>query len=128
MPLGKTSRERLATCHPDLQALIEAVANHVDAGALAYAGVHDITVACGYRGKLEQDAAFARGASKVRWPRSKHNRSLADAVDVLPYPEKWSDARKLEALHAFICGVAAARGLDLYSISWDMPHIQRDVP
>jgi hypothetical protein len=127
MPLGKVSKLKLATCHPDLRRLIEAVAAGVDQGDLAYAGIHDITVLCGYRGRAEQDKAVADGASKTPWPRSKHNRIPADAVDVSPYPVDW-DARRLEILHAYVAGVAHAHGIDLFDISWDRPHIQRNVP
>jgi peptidoglycan L-alanyl-D-glutamate endopeptidase CwlK len=128
MPLGKLSLYRLATCHPDLQRLIRAVANGVEQGDLSYAGVRDITVLCGHRGEAEQDAAVARGASKTPWPRSKHNRSPSDAVDVAPYPLDWSDTKAFDALHAYAAGVAHAMGIDLLDIDWDRPHIQRNVP
>jgi hypothetical protein len=127
MPLGKTSKLRLATCHPDLRRLIEMVAEGVDQGDLAYADVHDITVLCGYRGQAEQDAAVARGVSKTAWPRSKHNRVPSDAVDVAPYPIDWKDVARFAALHAYVAGAAHALGIDLYDIRWDRPHIQRNV-
>lgn len=128
MPLGAESALQLSTCHRDLRDLIARVSKGIDEGDLAYAGVTDIQVPCGYRGKAAQDAAVASGASKSPWPLSKHNRTPSDAVDVIPYPEKWSDVRKLEILHAYIAGVAHGIGLDLYDISWDRPHIQRNVP
>jgi len=128
MPLGAASKVKLATCHPELRRLIETVAAGVDEGDLAYAGIHDITVLCGYRGEAEQEAALAKGNSKVPFPRSKHNRVPADAVDVAPYPIDWQNVRAFEVLHAYIAGVAHAQGLDLYNISWDRPHIQRNVP
>jgi peptidoglycan LD-endopeptidase CwlK len=127
MPLGKDSRARLKTCHIDLQVLIEAVAKGVDQGDLMYAGIQDIEVTCGYRGKEDQDEAVRTGASKSPWPTSKHNRAPSDAVDVVPYPERWSNERKLEILHAYTAGVAHAQGLDLFDIAWDRPHIQRNV-
>lgn len=124
MPLGATSRRRLAECHPDLVRLIELVARGVDQGDLAYAGVRDITVLEGFRGEAAQNAAVARGASKTPWPRSAHNQRPSLAVDVVPYPVDWDDVRALEALHAYIAGVAHALGIDLFDISWDRPHIQ----
>lgn len=131
MPLGKTSEERLKTCHPDLRRLIKKVAQGVDQGDLKYAGVFDMTVLCGFRGEAEQNRAVADGASETPWPRSKHNRVPSDAVDIAPYPVQWKDpafARKLEALHAYTAGVGHALGIDLFDISWDRPHVQRDVP
>lgn len=127
MPLGKESEAKLATCRPELQLLIREVAAGVDQGDLAYAGIHDITVLCGYRGELEQNDAVANGASTTPWPRSKHNRMPSAAVDVSPHPVDWN-RRKLEILHAYVAGVAHARGIDLFDISWDSPHIQLNVP
>ena len=128
MALGKQSEDRLATCHLDLQRLVREVSKGVDEGDLAYAGVRDITVLCGYRGETEQNQAVADGASKTPWPRSKHNRFPSDAVDIAPYPVRWKDpayVRELEALHAYTAGVAHALGIDLFDISWDRPHIER---
>jgi peptidoglycan L-alanyl-D-glutamate endopeptidase CwlK len=131
VPLGKDSLRHLATCHVDLRKLIICVAAGIDEGDLAYAGVMDISVLCGYRGEEEQNKAVADGASETPWPRSKHNRMPSDAVDVVPYPIRWKDpawVKSLEALHAYVAGVAHALGIDLYDISWDRPHIQRNVP
>jgi hypothetical protein len=131
MPLGKTSEERLGTCHPDLRRLIEKVAQGVDQGDLSYADIFDVTVLCGFRGEKEQNEAVAAGASETPWPRSKHNRMPSDAVDVAVYPVQWKAPgyeRKMEVLHAYIAGVAHAMGIDLFDISWDRPHIQRNVP
>jgi len=125
MPLGKESLANLATCHVDLQDLIEHVAAGIDRGDLAWAKIRDIKVTCGYRGKVAQDAAVANGFSKAPWPTSKHNTTPSDAVDVVPYPELWSDDVKLRVLHAYIAGVARGIGLDLRHIAWDMPHIER---
>jgi hypothetical protein len=127
MPLGNDSKLRLATCHPELRRLIEAAARGVDEGDLKYAGIDDMVVLCGYRGEAEQNKAVADGTSKTSWPKSKHNRVPADAVDISPYPVDWNE-RRLEILHAYAAGVAHALGIDLFNISWDRPHLQRNVP
>lgn len=127
MPLGELSRERLATCHPDLQRLIGRASQGIDRGDLGYALIRDITVLCGHRGQAEQDECVRLGHSKSPWPTSKHNRTPSDAVDVIPYPVTW-DEHECAVLHAYIVGLALGMGIDLHSISWDMPHIQRDVP
>lgn len=123
--LGAGSLAQLGTCHPDLQRLIKDAAAGVAAGDLAYTGITDMTVSCGWRGKKDQEAAFAAGTSKVHWPDGTHNRSPSDAADVEPYPEKWSDPVKLAVLHAYIVGLARQRGMKLRGISWDAPHIER---
>lgn len=131
MPLGSVSKVKLSTCHPELVRLIVMVSKGIDEGDLDYAGVGDISVICGHREKAEQDKAVADGASETPWPRSKHNRIPSDAVDVVPFPIDWTDpawVKKLDTLHAYIAGVAQGIEIDLYDISWDRPHIQRNVP
>lgn len=124
MTLGKASLERLSSCHDDLQLLILDVAQRVDAGELFTAGIRDITVLCGQRGKAEQDAAFARGASKLQWPRSKHNQMPSRAVDIAPYPINWNDREAFLVLRGFVLARAAALNLKVSVISWDLPHYQ----
>jgi peptidoglycan L-alanyl-D-glutamate endopeptidase CwlK len=122
MPLGRESKLRLATCDPRLQQLVSAVAADVDAGLVP--GVSDISVACGYRGQAEQDAAFERGASTLRWPKSEHNTKPSRAVDVWPYPVDWTG----KGLPAFIAlrraftAKAKLLGIRIRHISWDWPH------
>lgn len=128
MPLGKGSSLHLATCHSDLRRIIESAAKGIDEGDLAYAGIRDMTVICGYRGQVAQDEAVSKGNSKTPWPKSAHNRVPSDAVDVAPYPINWDDVRSFEVLHAYIAGIAHALGVDLNDISWDRPHIERKAP
>jgi len=71
---GKASREKLDKADPLIQQLFSAVIKHVDC-----------TVLCSYRGKAEQDAAYAEGNSKLKYPQSKHNSDPAQAVDVMPW-------------------------------------------
>ncbi len=76
--MAKFSAESLAkltTCHPDLQVLFAEVIKYRDCKILE-----------GHRGEEAQNAAFARGASKLRWPNGQHNSFPSRAVDVTPYP------------------------------------------
>lgn len=75
---GSRSLARLSTCHPLLVTLMQRVIARADLPL-------DLSVLCGHRTQAEQDAAVARGASRLRWPRSQHNRLPAHAVDVAPY-------------------------------------------
>ena len=52
----------------------------------------DLSLTDGHRGQIQQDTAFASGASEVQWPNSKHNRNPSEAVHIDPYPidyENW---------------------------------------
>ena len=51
----------------------------------------DCMIACGHRTDEEQNDAYERGFSKVQYPDSKHNSTPSMAVDVVPWPSKWSD-------------------------------------
>ncbi len=77
---GKTSNKRLLTCHAVLQDLMKRVVSR-----------RDCMIACGHRGEEDQNEAFDKGFSKLRFPQSKHNKSPSMAVDVVPWPEKWDD-------------------------------------
>lgn len=74
---GKRSLDRLGTCHPLLRLLFERVIRRADLPS-------DLTVLCGHRTQAEQAAAVASGASRLAWPKSKHNRTPSEAVDVAP--------------------------------------------
>lgn len=124
MALGKSSRVKLATCHDDLERLVEAVAAGIDAGELATAGIRDLTVVCGYRGQAEQDAAYAAGASKLRYPNSRHNQVPSRAVDLAPYPIDWKNRDAFLVLRGYVLAKAATLGIRLRTISWDLPHYE----
>jgi peptidoglycan L-alanyl-D-glutamate endopeptidase CwlK len=111
---GKTSTERLSTCHILIQNVMNEVINH-----------WDCTIIEGYRDQETQDRYFAEGKSKLMYPNGYHNRKPAQAVDVMPYhPERphihWND--KLEAIRfaSFVQGVAAGMGVKLvWGGDWD---------
>ena len=73
------SMQRLNTCHPDLVVLMTQAIADPECPS-------DMSVLCGYRGEEEQNAAYESGASKLRYPQSKHNKTPHSlAVDVAPY-------------------------------------------
>jgi peptidoglycan L-alanyl-D-glutamate endopeptidase CwlK len=124
MPLGRPSRARLATCHPDLIRLVEAVADGIDRGALRTAGITDITVVTGHRNEADQNREYAEGDSKLQWPRSKHNSTPARAVDIAPYPTRWADRQAFHVLRGYVLAIADRIGIRIRVISWDGPHYE----
>lgn len=74
---GAASLAHLGTCDPLLILLFQRAIKRADLR-------RDMKVVYGYRGKADQDALVAKGASKLRWPNSRHNTTPAQAVDVVP--------------------------------------------
>lgn len=115
---GKTSADRLKTCHPDLQRVFDEVIKR-----------YDCSIICGHRGQAEQDEAFRTGHSKLRWPSSRHNSTPSQAVDAVPFPVDWGNKKRFEELAMVVKEVADE--LDV-KISWggdwktfkDLPHYE----
>jgi peptidoglycan L-alanyl-D-glutamate endopeptidase CwlK len=93
---SEISKERLKTCHRDLQILFAHVITD-----------YDCSVICGHRSSQEQDEAFNSGHSKLQWPNSKHNSVPSLAVDVAPH-ENTIDWGKLQSAHfsGYVNGIA----------------------
>lgn len=113
---GSRSLSNLSECHPDLQVLFGEVIEHFDCAVIE-----------GRRGQEEQDRLFDAGKSKLKFPRSMHNKSPSMAADVVPYPIDWNDHRRFYLFGGFVLGVAA-KLLDTgdmthrvrYGGDWDM--------
>lgn len=118
MPLSKTSRQKLNTCHSDLIKLIEAVAE-----------TEKCAVICGFRGRYEQEKAYMAGKSKAKFGQSKHNLKPSQAVDVVPVPLNWEDIPAFEKLGEKIMAKADEMGI---KVKWgkyfkglvDYPHFE----
>ena len=106
---GRTSVSRLDTCDKSLQNLFNEVVKHFDCSILV-----------GHRGEKEQNEAFDKGNSQVRWPKGKHNSNPSTAVDVAPYPIDWEDRERFTYFAGFVKGIAANTGISLrWGGDWD---------
>lgn len=115
MPLGPTSRVRLASCHPKLQRLVEQTMARLDRRR-----TFDFTVVCGHRGQVTQEQAFADGRSTKHWPDSKHNTLPSTAVDLAPYPTDWKDEAAFARLAGYVLAVADDLDLEVrWGGDWD---------
>jgi peptidoglycan L-alanyl-D-glutamate endopeptidase CwlK len=91
--MNKTSREKLATCHPNLIRLAIAVNN-----------VYPIQCICGYRNDTDQEKAFKEGKSRLKPGESKHNKKPSLAADFVPDPDRnaktldWNDQDEFEKM------------------------------
>lgn len=121
MPVfSKASLKQLETC--DLR--IQKICNEA-------IKIIDFVVVEGHRGKEAQNAAFAKGFSKVRYPYGNHNKSPSRAVDIAPYPIDWSSNSKAIERFVFLQGViyATAKRLGIkirQGLDWDSNQDMRD--
>lgn len=109
---SKISARRLNTCHEDLQTLFNIVLQ-----------VHDCTIMDGHRNKKRQNQAFYIGNSKLKWPKSKHNKTPSLAVDVVPYINGESTYNREQILYfaGLVLGIANRlyiEGIMQHPIRW----------
>jgi peptidoglycan LD-endopeptidase CwlK len=125
--LSFKSKQLLATCHPDIQKVMnEAIKDF------------DFLVLCGHRTVAEQQRLYAQGRTtpgkkvtnidgvKVK---GRHNYKPALAIDIAPYPLDWNDTDRFRLLGAHVKAVAARLGVPLtWGGDWrkfkDLPHFE----
>ncbi len=111
------TKKKLETCDTRLIILVKQLAAQMD-----------ILVVCGHRTKEEQNDAFKRGNSKLKWPKSGHNSWPSKAVDLAPYPDgklDWADAEGFKSMQEKAREIATMLGIELKPlISWDLPHLE----
>lgn len=87
---------------------------------------YDCIILCGHRNKEDQDEAYFKGHSQLKFPESKHNKTPSRAVDVAPYFAKkphirWEDKAKFYHFIGYVQAVADQMGIRIRSGSnWDM--------
>ena len=115
---GPRSLACLNTCHADLQRVALVAIQHMD-----------FAVICGERGRAEQEAAYAKGASHAHFGQSPHNFAPSLAFDAAPRPLDWNDAAGFSHLADTIkaaaveCGVIIEWGGD-FPLLADRDHFQ----
>lgn len=106
---SKRSKDALATCHPKLQQIFEAVILHFDCSVIE-----------GHRDEIRQNYLADVGRSKARWPNGKHNAMPSGAADVVPYPIDWNDRERFHYFAGFVLATALSLGIGLrWGGDWD---------
>lgn len=122
--LSKKSFARLATCHPDLQAVCMELIKQ-----------YDFSVLEGYRDEKEQNRVYTEGTSRVKYPNSAHNKTPSMAVDLAPYPIDWKNVERFremiirfDALAHILRTMGKIKSNFVYGGYWaglkDWPHIE----
>lgn len=110
------SKTKLETCDPKLVLLFNRVIVFFDC-----------TIIEGHRGQAAQDAAFAAGKSKLKWPNGNHNSKPSRAVDAAPVEYKdrkavidWNDVQRLCYFAGQVMATAREMGIPLrWGGDWD---------
>ena len=123
---GTKSKERLSTCHPDIQKVFNEVIKTIDC-----------TITEGMRGEELQNKYFDEGKSKVRFPDGKHNGNPSRAIDVCPYPVDYEDRERFTLFAGYVLGIAKSMNIKMrWGGCWrndfdpkkngfdDMPHFE----
>jgi len=107
---GRRSKERLATCHEDLQKVFNEVIKYIDCSILE-----------GHRSEERQNKLYEEGKTKVKYPKGRHNSDPSNAVDVTPYPVDWDDRERQTLFAGFVLGIARSMDIRLrWGGDWDM--------
>jgi peptidoglycan L-alanyl-D-glutamate endopeptidase CwlK len=130
---SKRSLDRLATCHPDIQKVMNEAIKHFDFAVLS-----------GFRSPNEQLELYKQGRELKdgKWIRvgktvtnvdgvntkSKHNHSPSQAIDIAPYPIDWDDIERFEQMAVVVMYCAHKLGIKLtWGGDWrmkDYPHFE----
>ena len=116
---GARSVQRLETCHPVLQRI---------ADEALMISPYDISIIHGWRDLVEQNTLYAAGASKLKFPDSRHNKTsdpsvieqarMSDAIDFAPYINggiDWNDTHIFGVVAGVFMSVAKGMG---YTLRW----------
>ena len=117
---GKTSKQKLSTCHEDLQRVINR--------AMSYQ-LMDFSVIDGKRTAEEQYAIYKTGNSFADGYEKLSRHQSGEAVDVVPYPVDWYNTKDFYKLASIIFMAAMEENVQLeWGGFWktfkDMPHFE----
>jgi peptidoglycan L-alanyl-D-glutamate endopeptidase CwlK len=109
------SKQKLLTCHPDIQRIFTAVIKN-----------YDCVILEGARSDYDQQKAFKAGKSKCDGIKIKGKHQvdgknpLSRAIDVAPFPIDWKDTARFNHFAGFVLGVAAVFGIKIiWGGDWD---------
>lgn len=114
---SQRSLTKLKTCHFKLQEVAKEAIKYMN-----------FSVECGHRDEWNQNNVYLLGYSKVKFPKSYHNKQPSMAVDLLPYPTRYKKDEEFFRLAGVVTAVAGIMGIDIEwgydKWKWDMPHFQ----
>ena len=128
---GESSLNKLSTCHPDIQKVMNEAIK-----------LFDFTILYGYRNPQEQMELYKVGRKlndKGVWEivgktvtnldgtakKSKHNYKPSKAIDIAPYPIDWNDIERFKVMSLVV--LKCAKDLNI-KLEWGGSWTMRDYP
>lgn len=111
---SRKSKDKLDTCHTDLQRLFSEVVK-----------TYDCTIIQGHRTLEEQEELYRQGLSQLKGGKSKHNKNPSYAVDVAPYHKQnpnidWNCTGNFYLFAGYVLGMAQKMNIKIrWGGSWD---------
>jgi peptidoglycan L-alanyl-D-glutamate endopeptidase CwlK len=134
---GNKSKALLATCHADLQRVLNEAIKEYDFTIISGMRTPEEQFELFKKGRAFKDGKWVKVGSTVtnldgKTKRSKHNYNPSLAVDVAPYPIDWNDLGRFKELSEVILKCAEKLNVDLvWGGEWksfpDRPHYQLGV-
>lgn len=131
---SKKSKERLLTCDPRLQRVLEMAIQYTDFTVLCGSRTPDEQFELFKQGRTLKDGKWIKVGSTVteidgKTKKSMHNYTPSKAVDIAPYPIDWNNLERFKSLAVVIKRCADACGVDIvWGGAWqsfkDYPHYQ----
>ena len=131
---GQKSKDKLSTCHPDIQKVLNEAIKRYDFMVLYGNRTIEEQFELFKKGRTLKEGKWVKTGSTVtnldgKTKKSMHNYSPSLAVDIAPYPIDWNNLERFKEMAKVILECAKELGVNLeWGGNWasfkDYPHFQ----
>ena len=131
---GAESQRILATCHKDIQAVMNEAIKHFDFSVLYGTRTTDEQFELYKKGRKLINGKWTKVSATVtnldgKIKKSEHNYSPSRAIDIAPYPIDWNDTKRFDDLAKVVKQAMTTVGIELqWGGDWksliDRPHYE----
>ena len=132
---GKSSKDKLATAHPDLQKVMNEAIKHFDFQVLYGTRTVEEQFELYKQGRTLKGGVWVKTGATVtnldgKIKKSNHNYSPSRAVDIVPFPIDWNDLKRFKEMADVVKKAAITVGVKnlVYGGDWktfkDWPHFE----
>ena len=123
--LSQKSKDKLSTCHPDIQKVILEAVKQFDFTVLYGTRTVDEQFELYKQGRTLSNGVWVKTGRTVteldgKVKKSKHNSTPSLAVDLAPYPIDWNNIQRFKDMAKVVLACAKNLGVDLvWGADWD---------